>query len=386
MKVAFLIRSLETGGAERQLTHLARGLAEQGVEVSIGVFYRGGSLENELPDGAVRIVNLAKRGRWDLWGFLVRARAWLKQESPDILHGYLPGANIMAVLLTRFLPDIRLVWGIRASDMSVVDYGAMARMERRVSAWLSRFPDLIIVNSESGLRYHQQRGYPAGRMCVISNGVDTQRFRPDQEARRRTRDRWGVDEDTIIVGMAGRIDPVKDIETFLHAAVRLMKKRERIRFVCMGDGDQVYLRDLQRKARELGLADRMSWYPARDDVESAYNAFDVLVSSSLSEGLSNTLLEGLACGVPCVATDVGDARMVLTEPGRVVPVGDPQAISMAVEDAIRSMAAESMAERKARHDAVEQRYSLQRMVEQTRSVLLRLCADEHPVCGGMIDE
>ncbi|MDL1963285.1 MAG: glycosyltransferase [Deltaproteobacteria bacterium] len=122
MKIFFLIRSLNRGGAERQLVLLAKRLEQQHHCVSVGCFYSGGSLESELRDTGVRVTSFNKLGRWDVFGFLLRLVRFVKQECPDIVHGYLGISNILTVLLKLFFPHIHAVWGIRASNMDLMRY------------------------------------------------------------------------------------------------------------------------------------------------------------------------------------------------------------------------------------------------------------------------
>jgi len=201
----------------------------------------------------------------------------------------------------------------------------------RLNCWLSRFPDAIIANSQVGSDYYVLQGFPREKTLVIPNGVDTEKFRPEQEARGRLRSEWGVTERDHVVGIVGRLSPVKDHPNFLKSAALLVKEQNNIRFACVGDGPAEYRRTLQALAEELGLKESIIWNTARQDMTSVYNALDVLVSSSNSEGLSNVISEAMACGVRCVVTDVGDSAWVVGDTGEVVPSKDPVALKDAVQ-------------------------------------------------------
>jgi glycosyltransferase involved in cell wall biosynthesis len=329
-RILFLIRSLGHGGAERQLVTLARGLSEQGFGVTIATFYPGGPLERELGGSAVTLQHLAKRGRWDVAGFIRRLAAFARKVDPHIIHGYMPTSNLLATAVRVVVPRTRLVWGVRASGLDRSQYDWLARREFDASRMLARRADLIIANSYQGARWHREQGYPERRLVVIPNGIDVQRFRPDEAARRRRRAAWGIPESAFLVGLVGRLDPMKDHPTFLRAAARLAATVPEARFVCVGEGPTSYADELRALGESLGLGARLRWEPPGVDVHESYAALDVLASTSaFGEGFSNVIGEAMACGIPCAVSDCADAARIVGDTGLVVPVGDPAATAAA---------------------------------------------------------
>ena len=331
MKIVFLVRSLNYGGAERQLTLLSKGLRQRGHDVVVVVFYSGGPLEKELVDAQVRVRPLNKRGRWEVFGFLIRLIQVLREERPDILHGYLHDANLMTMIPKFLTLCTKVVWGVRCSHIDLRQYDWLAWVEFKVNCWLSILPDAIIANSHVGRDYHLALGYPAEKTVVIPNGIDTERFRPNPLARRRIREEWGIKEQEELIGLVGRLDPMKDHPIFIEAAALLAKRRSEIRFVCVGGGPDVYRAELQRHAKQVGLEDRLLWVGIREDMPAVYTALDIAVSSSYGEGFANVIGEAMACGVPCVVTNVGDSARVVADLGEVVPPKDPAALRDAIE-------------------------------------------------------
>lgn len=338
MKILFLIRSLHCGGAERQMILLARGLRQRGHDVLIATFYSGGGLERELREAQIPLRPLHKRGRWDVLPFLWRLIRIVREERPEILHGYLPDPNLVAVAVKFIFPNIRIVWGVRSASVDLKWYGWFARMSFRLSCWLSRFADSIIVNSHAGREYHLATGYPAEKTLVIPNGIDTERFRPERLGRCRLRAEWGVRETEKLVGLVGRLDPMKDHPVFLDAASLLAKHRDDVRFVCVGEGAREYQDRLQALTRCLGLERQMVWAGPCDDMLSVYNSLDIHVNTSYGEGLSNVIGEAMACGVPCVVTNVGDSAWIVGEHGLVVPPKNPIALAKAMEHLLAGQA------------------------------------------------
>jgi glycosyltransferase involved in cell wall biosynthesis len=165
-------------------------------------------------------------------------------------------------------------------------------------------------------------------MTVIPNGIDVDRFRPCRESGRRLRAEWNVPASSTLVGIVGRLDPMKGHPVFLDAAARLAAGRPNLEFVCVGDGGSAYRAELQESAARLGVAGRVKWTPHVADMPAVYNALDVLCSASIyGEGFPNVVGEAMACGTPCVVTDVGDSGRVLDCSLLTAPPGDAQSLA-----------------------------------------------------------
>ncbi|MDD3312792.1 glycosyltransferase [Pseudodesulfovibrio sp.] len=364
MRVCLLAPSLEAGGAERQLTLLANGLARRGHGVDVALFRRLGPLLGELGPG-VRLHDLGKGGRGDV-RFLWRLWRFLRRGRHDCLYTFLGVPNIAGALLRPFIRPTRLVWSVRASNMDMRQYSRAARAARFVEERLAAAPDLIVANAEAGKRCAVEHGFPAGRMAVVPNGIDTDVFFPDRGAG----DVWPDPArrgDGPLVGVVGRIDPMKGHEVFLRAAAMLAEALPAIRFVCVGGGDASLLERLRRRADDLGLGERLAWAGRRDDMPAVYNALDLCCLPSLfGEGFPNVLGEAMACGVPCVATDVGDAAALIGGTGAVAPPGDPEALCAAVLETLARARDGGLADPRAR---IMAEYSLEAMVGRTEALL-----------------
>lgn len=347
MTILFLIRSLEAGGAERQLVTAARALHQCGHRVAVAVFYGGGRLQSGLSEAGIPVHDLAKGGRWSL-GFLVRLIRLIRTSRPDVLHSYLVVSNLIAVLLKPLFPRLPVVWGIRASAVDFSRFGRLAALTFQAERRLSFLPDLIIYNSEAGRAHHQGLGYPAGRGVVIPNGIDTTAFTPCPERGAALRQVWGIAADTPLIGLAARIDPLKGHDTFLRAAALLRQNRPDARFVCIGGGDESLAGRLRAQADRLGLKQAVIWVGHHGDMPAAYSALDVACLASVTEGFPNVVAEAMACGIPCAVTDVGEAAEVVGDTGRVVPPGDAEALA-AAWDALLAAPDRAAAANAARH-------------------------------------
>lgn len=363
-KSIFLLgRSLSIGGAERQMVQLAVGLDERGYKVTAGLFYCGGELDRELTERGIPIVDLGKRGRWDIFGFLLRLVRALRAVRPDVVYPFLGTANTIAAAVRPFVPRFRLLWSIRSSNLQLDHYDWVAGFGYRIECALSRSPDLIISNSQAGVDHAVLHGFPRDRIVVVPNGIDTERFRPDPDLRCEARERWGLGEGEVAIGVLARIDPMKDHTTFLRAAAIVAARRPDVRFLCIGEGPDDYLRRLQAIAAEAGIADKVLWPGPAADPLAELNGLDIACSSSSSgEGFSNSVGEAMACGRLCVVTDVGDSARVVGETGLVVPPRDPGALAAALLAALERSGPEAGSPAR---DRVVKEYSIARMVERT---------------------
>ena len=366
-RIVFLVRTLEGGGAERQLLLLAAGLHARGYDVTIVVYYAGGPYEPEIHSTGIRYVSLEKQGFWDFGGFFWRAFRLLRRLEPDVVHGYMDVGNFVAVTLKPAVRRCRIVWGVRTSAFDQSAYDTAGRILSRVLVAASRWTDLIICNSASGAAAAVTHGYPSAKVVVVPNGVDTERFRPMPEEGARLRLSWGIRPDQPLIGLAARPDPMKDHETFTAAARLFATRYPAAQFVCAGDWIEPYRSAVLKALHESGLEGRLRWLGFVRDMPPFYSALDVSTSSSaFGEGIPNAIAESMACGIPCAVTDVGDSRIVVGDLGIVVPPRDPQALADAWANlfARRGPGLSS-----ACRERVVREYSVEALVSHTERVL-----------------
>lgn len=393
-KIVFLIRGIDNfggGGAETQLVNLAKGLSINGFDVTIlCIFPIDERSREKLASSTIQLISLEKQGRWDSINVLSRLIQQLKMLQPDYLHSYLTDSNVISVLIKPFFPQTKIVWGIRHSNLGTSHPKASHDIqfaETELGLWqkgtyyleqtLSQFADLIITNSQAGKQYHASKGYPANKIRVIPNGIDVDRFHPRSEQGLGLRREWPMPASTtIVIGIVGRIVPMKDHPNFLKMAALLCQTHTDIHFVCVGRTDNpsytVYLHNL---TETLGISHQVSWVGSYADMPAVYNALDILISASAyGEGFSNTIGEAMACGTPCVATDVGDSARIVGEQGMVVSPGEPEALHQAVLMLIQNLVAGNV-----NHDHIRQRivehFSVPQLIDNTEYTLLNLSND-----------
>jgi glycosyltransferase involved in cell wall biosynthesis len=368
--IAFLIRSLNTGGAERQLVMLATGLRKRGVRVVVVTFYEGGTMAAHLEGTGVHVYHLGKRGRWDVIRFAARLVRVIRVERPAVLYCFLTTANVLGALLRPILRVPRVVLGVRASRLDYSRYGWFQAMEARVAALASRCADVIVCNSQAGKQHCIQEGYSDRDLVVIPNGIDTEQFSFDPGGRKRLRWAWGIGDDEPLVGIVARLDPMKDHPTFLRAAADLLAGGTHARFVCVGPASGTCADTLRALASSLGLDQHLIWTGEIGDLRGVYSSIDVLCSSSsMGEGFSNVIGEAMACERVCVVTDVGDARQIVGDTGRIVAISDSRALASAFRDIVRMPVDERMSLGAKARRRVQSCFSVDRLIDRTQALL-----------------
>lgn len=374
IRLLFIVRSLGRGGAERQLIDLLRRLDKTALDITLVCLYPGGALWDEaqaIPN--IRIRHFARRGRWD---FRVIPALWryMRDIKPDVVHGYMDVANVLALL--GKLMGAKVVWGIRRSKMDLSHYDYFHRVAFWTESVLSRFADLIICNSHRAIEELGPLGFPIDRMVVIPNGIDLQRFRMDSEARLLVRAEWGVGSEEFLIGLVARIDPIKGHSVFLRAARQVAIRHPEVRFVLVGGGQEALLQTLREQAEHLELGNRLIWAGERSDMSAVLCTLDLVVSASFSEGFSNVLGESMACGVPCVATNVGDCARIIGGKGWLAEPGDPDGLAEQICSALRLHRNGGFPHSEIRLH-IERCFNMDKLVETTAATLYSVVRDGH---------
>lgn len=356
-----VITGLGAGGAEMQLAQLVLAMRESGARHSVVALTPGGQVREQLDKAGVAVCDLGMtRGRPALRGPARLARL-IRRDRPAIVQSWMYHADLVAfagLTLSARRRSIRLVWGIRCSDLDLSRYGLVLHLAVRGCAWLSGWPDAVIVNSNAGRAVHERLGYHPRRFVLIDNGIDVERFRADPEARLRTRQALGIAPDERLIVHVARVDPMKDHAT-LFAALEQLRG---VRALLIGAGTEA----LPRHPSVIALG-------RRADVPDLLRAGDVIaLPSAFGEGFSNALAEGMASGLPAVASDVGDARRIVGDSGLIVPPRDPSALALAIGTLLDEPLEAHAARRLAARARIEREFSLARMVSAHQALYASL--------------
>jgi glycosyltransferase involved in cell wall biosynthesis len=333
LRVAFVTTTIDTGGAEAMLVKVVKAMDKGRFQPTVIVLADTTWLAAQLDDAGAKVIAL---GLYIPLIPLVGMRALCRvvnEVNPDVIQGWMLHGNL-AAQIAGSLQGRPVIWSVRYSRLLPGRERFHVRVLNYLMQYVSRFPWRIVYNSHKGRALHETMGYDLSRSLVIPNGFDLSRFAPDSVARARYRAAWRITPERLVIGMVARYHPMKDHSTLLEAATILCKRRNDIVFVLAGRGCVKDNPKLMQQVERLGLHESLILLGEREDIHSVVNGFDIGVLSSASEGFPNALGELMACGLPCVATDVGDARWIVGDTGRIVPPQNPRAFADAVADLI----------------------------------------------------
>ena len=325
MRICHVITGLGSGGAEIALCRLLEALRPpkfDHVVVSLG---SESALSERVAESAV-VHHLRIRPSRAGPGDVLRLRRIFRSESADIAHAWMYHAHLMTSLALwgQCVPHM---WSVHHSLSDLATDKRMTRVVIRLNAMFSTQPDCVLYASQLSASQHEDYGFCKARTVVIPNGYDTNVLRPDPEARARVRRELDVPDDCIVIGMVARVHPTKDHANFLYAAQQFRNSHPGSVFVLVGDGATADNTELASLIDTLQLQGHVRLLGRRTDIPEINAAFDIATLASRGEAFPNAVAEAMACGVPCVATDVGDVPIIVADTGVVVPPRDPAALS-----------------------------------------------------------
>jgi glycosyltransferase involved in cell wall biosynthesis len=292
-----------------------------------------------------------------------------RHQKTDVVQTWLYHADLAGAVagLPMRLP---VIWNLRQSDLDPKTSKRGTILTAKSCAMISSFaPEHIICCSEASRLVHTNLGYDGSKMSVIGNGVDFTAFKPDVAAGHRIRAEIGISEDQLLVGFAARFHPQKDHLTLIKAAKILLKTHANIRFVLCGEDINDENQALVSMLTEHGVLDYFTLLGERDDVADINNALDIAtMSSSYGEGFPNILAEAMACSVPCVATDIGDAGYIVGNTGTIVEATKPERLAEGLAGIVMMSAFQRDALGKAAFTRAQQNFKLETVVGKYQSL------------------
>ncbi|MEA3203248.1 MAG: hypothetical protein QOI63_923, partial [Thermoplasmata archaeon] len=291
-------------------------------------------------------------------------RREIGRRDPDAVQGWLYHGNLLLALAApRGVPQF---WSIHHSDLAATDPWHI----RLTSRWLARLskpkPRAIVYVAESSRRLHEDHGYAAARSRVIPNGVDLDALRPPTaEEARLARQRWGIPPTARVVGRAGRLHPMKDYPNFLAACDALLARTPDAHAIAWGSDIEPSTPSLAALlAASPGTSARIHLLGKLADTQEGLHALDLFCSSSSAgEAAPMVVLEAMACGVPCVVTDIGDCAAIVGDTGVVVPPGQPLELAAAMEKILGQSPKERAALGRRARERVAERFSLRQCAQ-----------------------
>ena len=338
LRIAHVVHSLELGGLENGVVNLLNKLNSAQFDHTLICLTRAGTFVERIQNKDVTLIELggsAQRFRFPL----VKLAGLFRQIEADIVH-------------TRGWGAVDAVFAAKAAGVPAIIHGEHGRewTDTRGRNWkrnqirliIGRLVKRYVIVSDFFRPWlTNECRVKADKIVYIPNGVDIQRFHPleeiapdgvtnfdvrspsVQDLRRRLR----LPPEGVLIGSVGRLDPVKDLPTLLDSFAALLPEFPESHLALVGDGP---LRgQLEDQAKRLGIDHAVSWLGRRDDVPALLQCFDIFVQSSLFEGMSNTILEAMATGLPIIASDTGGNSDLVASGrnGLLFPVGDVSSLT-----------------------------------------------------------
>jgi glycosyltransferase involved in cell wall biosynthesis len=361
-RVAHIITGLYTGGAEMMLCKLAASSRERPAWV---LSLQGGPHAARIEALGVPVYSIGGGGWRGALRTVARVVRELRRNPPDILQGWMYHGNLAATLLSWVCPgDPRVVWNVRQSFHAYGHEKAPTALLIWLGARMSGTTSAVVYNSAVSAVQHQRIGYDKSKARILPNGFDLEKYAPDPGRGGSQRAAIGIREPAFTLGLIARYHPMKDHANFFAAAVILVQRGFDVECILAGQGVSPDNAELAALAAASGLGRRVHLLGHREDVSAILSALDACTLTSYrGEAFPNVIGEAMACGIPCVVTDVGDCREIVGDTGRVVVTRDPVALADAIEELLREGRA-GLAARGARaRDRVVTHYSLAAVAE-----------------------
>ncbi len=380
MKVAHVIAGLEADGAETVLHRIASRMDPARFQNEVISLTDLGPMAERLQSSGIAVRALGmKRGSANPFPVL-RLAGWLKKSQADVVQTWMYHADLLGGVAAR-MAGKPVIWSIHHTSLEPGQNKRSTIWTARTCASLSRrVPRRIVCVSEVSRTAHAKFGYDAAKMEVIPNGFDLREFAPDVESRVALRRELGLSEDTPLIGMAARFHVQKGHRNFVAAAAKLHARVPRAHFVLCGKGVDANNAELMHWIKQGGatLGSVCHLLGARTDMRRFFAAIDIAASSSLTEAFPMAVGEAMACGTPCVVTNVGDSAMIVGNTGKIVPAEDPQALAQAWEELLAAGESARKQLGVAARRRVEQRFDLGAIVERYQELYREVLAAPGP--------
>lgn len=314
-RVALLIPTLDRSGAEKQCTLLAARLPRDQFDVHVVALTRGGPHADDLVAAGIPLTIIGKQFKFDPSSFW-RLRRELRRLQPDILHTWLFAANSYGRLCASVIPQAKIVVSERCVDSWKA--GWQLWLDRRL---ISR-TDRLVGNSQAVVDFYRELGLPAEKLSCIPNGIDIVAEAPQNSDRALLRQELNVPADAFVAGYVGRLARQKRVEDLIWAVETLRQIRTQLHLVLIGTGPE--REKLEEFTRNVNCADHAHFLGHREDAARFLKAMDVFCLASSFEGMSNSVMEAMAAGLPVIASDIAANRelVVHNETGFLCKLGD----------------------------------------------------------------
>ena len=370
MRTIHIITGLEDGGAEAVLYRLCQRIDSNDQTVlSLRGDGKYGPLIRAL---GIPVICLGMPPGRIRFSAILRLWRLIKAQDPDLVQTWMYHGDLVGGVVARLAGIRNIVWGVHHTTLERGKAKRSTIWVAKACANLSRLvPRKIICCAESAARIHGELGYDSERLVVVNNGYDLVEFEPNADSGLAVRRDLCIPPNAVLLGMVGRFDPQKDHENFVRALWEIRARGHD--FYCLLVGKDVDQNNVQLKGliQKFGLTERVMLAGQRSDMPAVMNALDLhVLSSAYGEAFPNVLAEAMACGTPCVATDVGDSAVIVGQTGWVVPAKNTEKLADGLSAALTALK-DGEAWQLRRRDCrgrIQERFSVEAMVARYQGV------------------
>ena len=372
MRVLHIITGLDDGGAEavlyrmckldKECQHIVISLQGQGKQKYVSLLQKCNI--------SVHTLNFSKT-RINIFG-LFKLFKLIRQLKPDVVQTWMPHADLIGGVMARIVGVKNIFWGIHHTNLIKGKINRIVVIINKLNAILSSFvPTKIIYCAEKSREVQESIGFKKNKGVVVHNGYDTNSFFQNSSLGNSIRNELGISHETFVIGHVGSYNPLKDQETLIKSLRYLDQKGINFNAIFVGKKLDSSNDNLIRLIEENGLTERIHLLGIRNDISAIMNGIDVFMLSSVSEAFPNVLNEAMACGTPCISTDVGDTALIVGNTGWIVSPQDAKALAKSSIKALE--------EKKLHHESWEQRkkdcrqriienFSFEKMIKKYKDV------------------
>lgn len=324
-KIIHIITSLDDGGAEAILYRTCKNLKDHQQKV---ISLKGkGKYGDLIEKEGIDVICIKPFNILHLFYVLF-------QNKPNVVQTWLYHANLIGGLVAKLVGIKKIFWGIHNSSLipGISKYSTilLSSLSAKFSSWI---PYKIIVVSKKAIKFHLDIGFEKNKMVYIPNGYDLEEFKPNIIHRNFFRREIGIEENEFLIGLVGRYDSIKDHNSFFKALSEIEKLKINISAVLVGKGITKSNKEISQDLIQQNIKSKVCLLGSRNDIPKIMNGIDILVLPSISEAFPNVINEAMACGTPCIVTDVGDSSLIVGDTGWIVPPKTPFQLAKAIAEA-----------------------------------------------------
>jgi glycosyltransferase involved in cell wall biosynthesis len=362
-RIMYLIGSLSSGGAERQLVELAKNIDKTKYHAFIVIYHNIIHYKYILDAEGVKVVCIEKKFKYSPL-FLWRLTKFIRKNKIDIIHSYMSSVNIWARLAGKLAGCKIIIPSLRSTNLSPKYY----LLERFLAKWTT----IVITNSYAAkLEYLKNINIPNDNfVLVIHNGIDLDAIENLQKiAPENLMSKYNIEKDDFIIVDVAGIDRNKNQLCLIKALKLANIGNLKILFVGYAR-DEIYYRDLQNYVKEYGLENSVSFLGEQQNVFSIMNTSDLFVLMSLREAFPNAIMEAMSMGLPIISSDVGDVKYLVKDGinGFLFPKDDHQRLAELIIKVYSLSIDERREMGKAGRRIIEENYTIEKMVKETEAI------------------